>query len=81
MIREFFESFFPLPSQFEKNRSEKRMRSNESVELLRVSRWWRQWDARLRTDWYMNRGVLFVICVFLVLCFILIVEWEFEEEG
>lgn len=56
------------------------MRRNEDVELLKVSRWWKQWEARLRTDWYVNRGVLLVICVLLVLCFILIVEWEFEEE-
>ena len=55
--------------------------SDESVELMRVSRWWRQWEATLRTDWYVNRGVLFVICVLLVLCFLLIVEWELEEEG
>ena len=81
IIREFYESFFPLPSQFEKNRSEKWMRRDEDVELMKVSRWWKQWEARLRTDWYVNRGVLLVICVLLVLCFILIVEWEFEEEG
>lgn len=48
---------------------------------MRATRLWEQWEEVLRTNWYVKRGGLFVMCVFLALCFLLVLEWENGEES